>query len=414
MGATPRIGDFADDFDPFTALLTVGGEGHITDPYPELARLRRLSPVQEMDLHSHFGAPRHGTIGARPVYTVLGWKAVEQVLGTPADFPNTVYETNLGITFGKTITAMDAPEHTRYRRLLQAAFSPKALQGYRAMFQAVIDRLVDDFAERGGADLVQQFALPFPFQFIMDLMGMDLEQRPTFHKLALAQVCVTFDHFHGTEASRLLGEFLGELVEQRRAQKSDTDFVSLIANAELDGERLPQDIVVSFFRQLMNAGGDTSYHGFSNMLTALMTHPEQLQLLRRDRALIPRAIEEALRWNGPLCAINRGVAHDMEVAGVRIPQGAYLHVCIGDANRDESVFPDPGAFDITRPPQRQTAFGFGPHICIGQHLARMELVMATNTLLDRLPALRLDPDMPPPEIRGLTLRGAEHVHVCFG
>jgi cytochrome P450 len=161
------------------------------------------------------------------------------------------------------------------------------------MFQAVIDRLVDDFAERGGADLVQQFALPFPFQFIMDLMGMDLEQRPTFHKLALAQVCVTFDHFHGTEASRLLGEFLGELVEQRRAQKSDTDFVNLIANAELDGERLPQDIVVSFFRQLMNAGGDTSYHGFSNMLTALMTHPEQLQLLRRDRALIPRAIEEA-------------------------------------------------------------------------------------------------------------------------
>jgi cytochrome P450 len=89
-------------------------------------------------------------------------------------------------------------------------------------------------------------------------------------------------------------------------------------------------------------------------------------------------------------------------------------VCIGEANRDESVFPDPGAFDITRPPQRQTAFGFGPHICIGQHLARMELVMATNTLLDRLPALRLDPDMPPPEIRGLTLRGAEHVHVCFG
>jgi cytochrome P450 len=413
MAAMPRIRDFADDFNPFTALLTVGGEGHITDPYPELARLRHISPVQEMDIQSHFGAPRHGTIGDHPCYTILGWKAVNQVLETPADFPNDVYETNLGITFGKTITAMDPPVHTKYRKLVQAAFTPKALQAYRSMFQAVIDRLMDEFVDRGRADLVQEFALHFPFQFIMDLMGMDLEQRPTFHKLAMAQMCVTFDHFHGTEASHILGEFLGEMVDQRRALKSDTDFVSLIANAEVDGERLPQDIVVSFFRQLMNAGGDTSYHGFSNMLTALMTHPEQLEMMRQDRGLIPKAIEESLRWNGPLTAINRGVAHDLELAGVKIPKGAYLHVSIGDANRDENEFPNPAAFDITRPPHRQVAFGFGPHICIGQHLARMELVMATNTLLDRLPKLRLDPDIPAPQIRGLTLRGAEHVHVRF-
>jgi len=366
-----------------------------------------------MDLHSHFGVPQHVTIGDRPCYTILGWEAVNQVLGTPADFPNTVYESNLGVTFGKTIPAMDAPEHNRYRRLIQAAFTPKALQGYRAMFQSVVDRLVGKFAGHGRADLVQAFALHFPFQFIMDLMGMDMDQRPTYHKIAVAQMCVSFDHRHGTEASRILGEFLDELVNQRRALKSDTDFVSVIANAAVDGERLPQEIVVSFFRQLMNAGGDTSYHGFSNMLSALLTHPEQLEMVRRDRNLIPKAIEESLRWNGPLCAINRGVAHDIELAGTRIPQGAYLHVCIGDANRDESVFPDPDKFDITRPLRRHVAFGYGPHICIGQHLARMELVLATNALLDRLPNLRLDPDMPAPQIRGLTLRGAEHAHVRF-
>jgi cytochrome P450 len=203
-------------------------------------------------------------------------------------------------------------------------------------------------------------------------------------------------------------------VNRRRALNSPSDFVSAIANATVDGERLPQDIVVSFFRQLMNAGGDTSYHGFSNVLAALLTHPDQLDMIRRDRTLIPQAIEEALRWNGPLVGIERSTARDLELGGVQIPKDAFLHVCIGAANRDETIWENPDRFDMMRPRKRQTAFGYGPHVCIGQHLARMELTMALNTLLDRLPNLRADPDRPPPVIRGLTLRGAEHAYVRFG
>jgi cytochrome P450 len=181
-----RIRDFSDDFNPFTALLNVGGEGDIIDPYPELARLRHIAPVHAIDLHSHLGAPKHVTIGDRPCYTVLAWNEVAHVLGTPADFSNRVYESDLGITFGKTITAMDPPEHTRYRRLIMGAFAPNVLEGYRPMFQAVIDRLIARFVDRGDGDLVQEFALHFPFQFIMDLMGMDEEQRPTYHKIAIS------------------------------------------------------------------------------------------------------------------------------------------------------------------------------------------------------------------------------------
>lgn len=414
MGDALRIGDFTDNFDPFTALMTIGGEGHIVDPFPELARLRRLAPVHALDLQPHFGAPRHVTIGDRKCYTILGFDEVHHVLTTPQDFPNKIYESNLGITFGKTITAMDPPEHLRYRKLFQAAFVPKMLESLRPRFLAVIDRLIAGFAGRGRADLVAEFALHFPFQFIMDLMDMPMDQRPIFHKIAVAQMCVFFDRGHGVEASRLLGDYLTQLVDERRAQNSDSDFVSVIANAEVDGQRLPQEVVVSFLRQLMNAGGDTSYHGFSNVLTALFTHADQLEALRNDRSLVAQTIEECLRWNGPLVAIVRGSARDLDFAGVRIDAGSYLHVAIGAANRDEKRWADPDRFDIRRQRLGHVAFGMGPHICIGQHLARLELVMALNTLLDRLPNLRLDPDMPPPEIRGMTLRGAHSVHVRFG
>lgn len=413
MTTNPRLEDFTDDFDPFTALLTVGGEGHVTDPFPELARLRQICPVHEVNMQALFDVPTHKQIGDRSNFLVLGWDEVNHVLETPEIFTNDIYQDTLGITFGKSITVMDPPEHTRYRKLVQSVFTPKILNSYRPMFQAVIERLSDGFASRGNADLVKEFALHFPFQFIMDLMAMDVEQRPLYHKIAMAQTCMFFDEEHAVQASEMLGRFLNQLVDQRRELQDESDFVSLIANAEVDGEKLPQDIVVSFFRQLMNAGGDTSYHGFSNTLAALLTHPEQLDMLREDRALIPRAIDEALRWNGPLVAIQRGASQDTELAGVKIPKGAYINVCIGAANRDDKEFPDADKFDITRKPHRHVAMGFGPHICIGQHLARMELVMALNTLLDRLPNLRLDPEKPAPEIRGLSMRGAEHAFVKF-
>lgn len=407
-----RIEDFADDFDPFTAFMTTGGEGDITDPHPVLAKLRKAATVQEADLNDPFDVPRHATYAGYRSFLVLGFEECATALFESESFSNKAYEATVLPTFGKSMTIMDAPEHAKYRRLFQAGFTPKMLNGLKPRFEAVVDRLIDRLAGGQRANLVQDFVVHFPFQFICDLMDLPIEDRPIFHKIAHAQTCITFDHFHGTEASRILGTYLSALIAARRALKSDTDFVSVIANARTeDGAVLPDDVILGFFRQLMNAGGDTSYHGFSNILTALFSHPEQLEAVRQDRALIPATIEEGLRWYGPFTALDRLATRDVALGGTTIPAGALVRVCVAAANRDDTRWADPDKFDIYRPLQRNLAFGSGPHICVGQHLARMELQIALNRLLDRLPNLRLDEEIPPPLIRGLTFRGASAVHV---
>ena len=416
MNATFPLEDFQDDFDPFTALLKVAGESHIEDPYPALVELRKKrGTVLETDLSVTAGATRWETWEPdRPLYAVLGFEEVSQVLLDNRNFSNSVYQSTLGITFGKSVTTMDPPDHTRYRGLFQPAFTPRMLEKLRLSFQQVLDRLFANFEKRGSADLVGELALHFPFQFIMDLMSMPAEQRTLFHKLAAAQACVSFDPEHSVEASRILGNYLSPLIDERRANGGDDDFVGVMARAEVDGQQLPQEIIIAFFRQLMNAGGDTSYHGFSNILTALFTHPEQLDEIRQDRSLIKQAIEEGLRWEPPLPAtIIREAINTVEIGGIKIPAGAAVQLALGVANRDEQVWENPERFDIHRTPKRHLAFGYGPHICIGQHLARLELTMALNQILDRLPDVRLDPDKPAPQILGFTMRGAHSVHVVF-
>lgn len=414
MNTIPRIEDFKDGFDPFRALLTLGGEGHIHEPLVRLAAVGQEKPVIEGDMQTFFGAPRQLVLSEdTPAFMALSFDAVNEVLSNAQDYSNSAYEMHVGITFGKSITTMDAPIHDKYRKLFQAAFTPKMLGVLRPRFQEVIDRLIDRFATHGKADLVAEFARHFPFQFICDLMDLPEEDREIFHKLAHGQTCVMFDLEHGQEASRLLGNYLKTLIEARRAIRSDTDFVSLLANVESDGEQLPEDVLLGFFRQLMNAGGDTSYQSFSNILAVLFTHPEQLAAIRADRNLIPRAIEEGLRWGAPITALDRTAARDVVLEGVAIPKGSIVRVCIAAANRDARLWPEPHKFDIFREQRRHVTFGQGPHICIGQFLARMELQMACNTLLDRLPNIRLDPDYPQPVIQGLTFRGANAVHVVW-
>jgi cytochrome P450 len=411
-----RIRDFDDaSYDPFHAAASTGGESGLGDIYPELARLRRQAPVQVLDIRTHFGlAPDITTTDMRKV-AVLGYEAATEVLGDPAAFSNVVYDRNLGISFGRSITTMDPPEHPGFRRAFQGGFMKPMLASWgETLVPRMIHRLIDGFAGQGRSELVGDFTLHFPFHFIHELMQLPAEDRFTFQKLAFAQVNVFFDRDHAYEAIDKLKAYLTDLVRFRRDNPvSEDDFIHTVANATVDGERLPDEVAIAFFRQLMNAGGDTSYHGFSSVLTGLLTHPDQLAAVRDDRGLVGRAIEEGLRWNCPVPIIQRTPTAPRTVAGVEVRPGDRLDVVLAAANRDEGVYEDPDAFDINRPSRRHMAFGYAAHLCLGQHLARMEMGVALNALLDRLPNLRLDPDHPPPVIDGLSLRGPHEVHVRF-
>lgn len=409
-----RLEDFGDPaFNPFFEdALAYGAD---SDPYPRIAALREEGSVQKGDYRVLMGTPADLTMSDVEHYCVFGYDEVAQVLGDPATFSNGAYERNIGISFGRSISTMDAPEHPRYRRIFQKAFMPNTVAAWGdTLVDPVVSELMDKFAGRGHADLVREFTLHYPFNIIYRQLALPPDDVAIFHKLAIAQTLVSVDIEHGVEASTKLGAYFAQLVAQRREHPGD-DLVSMLATAEVEGERLPEEVTVSFLRQLVNAGGDTTYRATSVLLLGLLRNPDQLDAVRRDRTLVPRAIEEALRWDGPVVMQSRLAAREMTLGGVRIPAGAFIDVIAGSANRDPSRFPDPDRFDIFRTStHRHFAFAYGPHVCIGQHLARVEMTRALNAILDRLPNLRLDAAAPAPSINGIMMRVPHSIPVVFG
>lgn len=414
MSAVMRLEDFDDPrFDPFIADEAMFGD--CGDPYAKVAELRRQAPVHAIGYREFMGEPPDVTSADVEHFTIVGYDEVARVLADPETFSNRAYLRNLGISFGRSVSTMDAPEHPRFRKIFQRAFLPNVVAKWgESVVDPVIESLLGSLSARGAADLVQEFTIHYPFRIVYRQLALPPEEARTFHRLAVAQTLVSFDIAHGTEASRKLGTYFTSLVNER-LRSPGTDLVSVLAATEVDGERLPEDVVVSFLRQLVNAGGDTTYRATSVLLTGLLGDPRQLQAVRDDRSLIPRAIDEALRWDGPVLIQTRMATREVELGGVRIPAGAFLDVAAGAANRDPQRFEDPDQFDIFRkPPLRHFAFSYGPHVCIGQHLARVEMTRALNAVLDRLPNIRLDPAKPPPQVRGIMMRVPKHIFVRFG
>lgn len=415
MSNIPRIKDFDDPtYDPFLADEAMFG--NLLDPYAKLAELRAIGSVHDGDYRVIMGGAQDITLKHLRHFTVVGYDEVAQILLDPETFSNAAYQFNLGLSFGRSISTMDAPEHHRYRRIFQKAFLPNIVSKWgETLVEPVVNELLGKFVACGTADLVQEFTLYYPFNVIYRQLGLPQQDINTFQKLAIAQIVVSVDMAHGTEANRKLGEYFKCMVAERRADPGD-DLVSLLAQAEVDGEYLPEDVLISFLRQLVNAGGDTTYRGTSVLLTGLLRNPDQFDAIRLDRSLIPQAIEEALRWDGPVLMQTRMATRDVVLGGVTIAAGSLLDVCAGSANRDEKYWTNPDQFEIfreRRPNIRHFSFSAGPHICIGQHLARVEMTRALNAVLDRLPNLRLDPDMPEPEIRGSMMRVPKHIYVRF-
>lgn len=411
MADAAAIEDFEDTgYDPFAADAVNFGDHR--DPYPLIARWRAQAPVLKGSYRERMGL-QAALYPDRELFTVVGTAEVAAALTDTATFSNGAYKFNLGVTFGMgSISTMDNPEHGRWRRIFQKIFLPQYVRTWaETIVDPVVDGLMARFVPHGRADLVEAFTLRYPFEVIYRQLALPSADIATFQRLAVGQTDYV-NHERAIEAGRKLGEYFTALVAERRADPGE-DLVSLLACTEVEGEYLPHEVLISFLRQLMNAAGDTTYRGTSVLLTALLGNPDQLEAIRADRGLIPQAIEEALRWDGPVAVQARMASVDTELGGIAIPAGSILDVVAGAANRDPAIWPDPDRFDIFREKKPHFAFARGPHICVGQHLARIEMTRALHAVLDRLPGLRFDPEKPPAEIRGSMMRVPRHLFVRF-
>ena len=417
--------------DSFAEMDRAYGAGVVRDPYPTFQKLRRECPVQPLTTHEMFGIglqlPRPDD--APPIFTVLSHETVSEVLRDGERFSSKVYEQTMGLVMGRTILQMDEPAHRRYRGLVQKAFTKKALERWesdliqpvvnshverweRDLIRPVVTDHVERFAARGHADLRRELTFPFPVTVIAGMLGLDEDDLEDFHRWAVELISIGFDFQRSVQASKVLGEYLAGLVAERRDDPRD-DLTSVLAHAELDGNRLSDDDIIGFLRLLLPAGAETTYRSLSNLIFALLTHTDQLEALRRDRSLLDAAIAEGLRWEPPITGIIRQCTRDTELAGVKIPQGAMIGVCLAAANHDESRYENPDAFDIFRPLKQSMEFGFGAHRCLGMHLARSETRVAIETLLDRFPDLHLDPEAEDVHVTGLVFRTPTALPVRF-
>ena len=413
MTVVPKIQDFDDpSFDPFEADELVRGD--VADIYTLMADRRRRTPVLEGAILDLLGLAPTVEQSRRPEFTVFSFEHVSAVLSDPITFSQQAYADIIGKNYGRALTAMDPPDHPRYRRIFQKAFLPHIVaQWGQTLIDPIVNRLMAKFVDRTEADLVQEFIATYPFEVIYQQLSLPEGEGRIFHRLAVAQNLITYGDPHAIEASEKLGVFFYALIAARRQMPTD-DLASVLINAAVDGEQLPEDIIVSFLRLLINAAGDTTVRGTSVMLTGLLQNPQQLAMLRADRNLMPQAIEEALRWESPVTYTVRRSTRDTTLGDVKIPKNSQIYIMMGAANRDESRFADPDSFNILREPKsRNIAFGGGPHVCLGQYLARLEMTRAVNAILDRMPNMRLDPDQPPPLIKGAIFRMPQHIRVRY-
>jgi len=409
--------DDADDYDAFAVFDASTGATTVADPYPAFAELRAECPVLRGPYPQRFGLeePLDAALADPDVtpFTPLTFDTVQAVLKDGETFSSSGYADSIGLVMGHSILEMDEPEHHAYRALIQQAFTRKAMDRWEVeLVGPIVHGLIDRFVDRGHADLVTELFFPFPVHVIAGMLGLPAEDLPQFHRKAVELISIAVEIERGLLASQWLYDFFAGVIAQRRADPQG-DLISVLVDAELDGQRLTDDEIIAFLRLLLPAGAETTYRSSSNLMCGLLTAPDQLDRLRADRSLMSAAIEEGLRWEPPLTGIGRTASRDVDLEGVHIPAGSSINVCLGAANRDPSRWSEPDRFDLFRDPQQHLAFAFGPHMCLGMHLARMETTVAVNAVLDRLPAVRLA-NGAEPQITGLAFRAPAHLPVVFG
>lgn len=397
------------------------GAGSVDDPYPLLARLRAEGGVQPSSVFGMFGLPDPMAAawpGAER-FSTLSYAATEHVLRDNVTFSNAGIRRMTEDVFGPvSLMGSDDPDHRKFRLLVQPAFGKKALGLWSSWVKPRLDELIDGFVADGRAELYFDYCARFPVFVIAMTLGVARKDLDQFHEWAAMLQIAAAPPEEARAARHQVEAYMREVIAERRRAPRD-DLISLLIESEIaeDGgrQKITEEQILGLVCNLLPAGAGTTYRSLGIILVTLLQRPELLARLYGERDLIPAVIEEALRWNGPvLTSPFRLVTADTVVAGVKIPKGALIEPGIAAANRDPAQFENPEVFDPFRPQRPNLAFSFGSHFCVGGQVARMELRAALNALLDRLPNLRFDPDMPEPQLTGLLYRMPTGVPVVWG
>jgi cytochrome P450 family 142 subfamily A polypeptide 1 len=312
---------------------------------------------------------------------------------------------------------MDDPDHLRRRKLVNKGFTPRRVRDQEDRIREVVDRLIDQVVADGECDFVNDIAAWLPLVMIGDALGVEEEDHPTLLKWSDELM-----RGQGTADPALLEamigafsgytEYISEVIEDRRGCPQD-DLMSILCHAEVDGDRLDDDELIHESLLILIGGDETTRHVITGGLYQLLANREQWDALLADRSLLDGAVEESLRWVSPIKNMARTATRDVELHGQQIKKDQKLLLLYPSANRDESHFDDPMTFDITRTPNDHVAFGFGTHFCLGASLARLELKVAFEQVLERLPDIRLAGDGEPDFRPASFVSGYEEMPVAF-
>ncbi|WP_256105942.1 cytochrome P450 [Streptomyces sp. ODS05-4] len=386
------------------------------DPYPAYRAMRESAPV-------FWHEPTRS-------YVVSRYEDVEYVFkDRNGEFTTDNYDWQIEPVHGKTILQLSGREHAVRRALVAPAFRGADLQ---EKFLPVIERnsreLIDAFRHTGSADLVADYATRFPVNVIADMLGLDKTDHPRFHHW-YTTVIAFLGNLSGDPEVTAAGdrtrvefaEYMLPIIRERRDDLGD-DLLSTLCAAEIDGVRMSDEDIKAFCSLLLAAGGETTDKAIAGIFANLLTHPEQLAAVRADRSLIPRAFAETLRHTPPVHMIMRQTATDVELGGGAIPAGSTVTCLIGSANRDPERYREPDRFDVFRDDLTTTtafsaaadhlAFALGRHFCVGALLAKAEVEIGVNQLLDAMPDLRLADGFVPAE-QGVFTRGPATLPVRF-
>jgi cytochrome P450 len=311
---------------------------------------------------------------------------------------------------------LDSPDHTRLRALVHKAFTPRLIEQMRDQIQVLTNELLDEAEPKGGMDLIADFALPLPLTIIGRILGVPAEDNPKFHRWTktLLSAGTNMNYFVIIPTIMRFMGYLKKLIKERRAHPKD-DLVTALVQAKDGSDQLSGDEVLAMIFLLLVAGHETTVNLIGSGSLALLEHPDQLEKLRSEPAVIKPAIEELLRFVCPVeMATERYARENVTIAGTTIPRGELVLAVIGSANRDANYFDNPDSLDLTRENNKHLAFGQGEHYCLGATLARLEGQIAISTLVQRMPNLRLS--NAPDQLRwrgGFVLRGLEALPVSF-